>query len=240
MPRESHLLLSKGKPERDYRWNNTTKAEDLRAIKEIYEGQEIEVSYMSDISTYKPPPAYLRSKCGFESLALVLPQSDTHLTGVSWPTMLLFHILIMCEEGYIFEIAVRADDAFELCALYGGADSAQQWEQICRDGYAIHLGTNSDDFKTAQRRVARPQVYQFWQRLGRRSLRVPSSQVLEYFYPRVETARIVMSMSNVGSRPVASIVGLYPQIRCRGAIPGLAIMTPGPKLFCVNGSAKKF
>ncbi|KAF8192276.1 hypothetical protein K438DRAFT_1720588 [Mycena galopus ATCC 62051] len=240
--RLNHTCYSpKGSPNAAYFWNIGTKEEDLRAIKEIYEGQEIEVSYRPAISAYKPPPAYFRTKFGFECLCkgCTRPAAERHASDQRIlayntfvpsipdrmyqddPLALLNDIeaqlLIVCEEGYLFETAGRADDAFEICALYGDADSARQWEEICRDRFAIAFGTDSADFKGAQRRVSRPQDYAYWQRLGRRSLRGPSTKVLEYCYPR--TARAVVSMSDVHSRPVASMVGLCPRIRCRDAIP---------------------
>ncbi|KAJ6537988.1 hypothetical protein B0H19DRAFT_961802 [Mycena capillaripes] len=198
--RVNHTCYSpKASPNAAYIWNTRTKEEELRAIREIHEGQEIEVSYRSDITKYEPPPACLRRIFGFECLckgctrpAMERLASDQRIFaynvfvprlhsrfGQENPLQILkdieTQILIVCEEGYTFEIAGRADDAFELCAMYGDAASARHWEEICRDCYATHLGPNSDQFKTAQRLAARPQDYRAWQKLGKRNMKGPVS-----------------------------------------------------------------
>ncbi|KAJ7671718.1 hypothetical protein B0H17DRAFT_948260 [Mycena rosella] len=201
--RVNHTCYSpKASPNASYVWNKRAKEEELYAIREIHEGQEIEVSYTSDITIYEPPPAYLRSKFGFECLCkgCTRPAVERRISeqrilaynaivlhlhsrfGHENPLQILRdierQILIVCEEGYTFEIARRADDAFELCALYGDATSAQQWVEICRDCYAVYFGPNSELLKTAQRLAARPQDFREWKRLGSRVLAGPVSFIL--------------------------------------------------------------
>ncbi|KAJ7501542.1 hypothetical protein B0H11DRAFT_1855311 [Mycena galericulata] len=230
--RINHTCCSpKESPNSSYVWNRSAKEEELRAIREIHEGQEIEVSYTSDITNYEPAPAYLRRKFGFECgcKGCTRPAAERHISdqrilaynafvphlhsrfGQESPLQILkdieTQILIVCEEGFTFEIAGRAGDAFELCALYGDAASARRWEEICRDRYAMYLGPNSEEFKTAQRLAARPQDFRAWQMLGRRNLRGPSKHVVEYCYRKVETVPALPtepSISGVVSKPVAS------------------------------------
>ncbi|KAJ7080639.1 hypothetical protein B0H15DRAFT_953504 [Mycena belliarum] len=65
--RVNHTCYSpKGRPNAAYFWNVTTKEEELRAVADISEGQEIEVSYMEDIINYEDPTTLLRRKFCFE------------------------------------------------------------------------------------------------------------------------------------------------------------------------------
>jgi hypothetical protein len=169
----------------------------LRAIKEIQEGQEIEVSYMADIVYYKDPLAQLRQKFGFECSCQGCTRSPAQRTksneriraynefvnrlparfGLNDPLQILkdieAQILIICEEGYTGEVGIRAHDAFQLCAYYGDADSARHWEAICRDTHALYQGPESEEFDKARRLAAKPETFRAWQGLGRRKLRGP-------------------------------------------------------------------
>ncbi|KAJ7457147.1 hypothetical protein B0H11DRAFT_215853 [Mycena galericulata] len=196
--RVNHTCYSpKGGPNAAYFWNVETKQEELRAIKEIREGHEIEVSYMEDIVNYDSPLVVLRQKFGFEcscggctrpsaerlaSKIRILTYNnfvrDLPLRfGKDAPLQILkdidTQILTICEEGYTGEVGSRAHDAFQLCAYCGDSASAQRWEAICRDSHALYQGRESEEFKQAQRLAARPQDFRAWQQLGRRKLRGP-------------------------------------------------------------------
>ncbi|KAJ7847729.1 hypothetical protein B0H14DRAFT_3867398, partial [Mycena olivaceomarginata] len=242
--RVNHTCYSpNGGPNASYSWNSRTKEEDLRAVREIHEGQEVEVSYMSDITNYESPPAYLRREFGFECCCKGCTRPPAELLashqrilaynafvpevhsrfGKESPLQILkdleTQILILCEEGYTFEVAGRADDAFELCASYGDVASARQWEEICRDRYAIYLGTDSDDWKGAQRLAARPQDYVGWQKLGKRNLRGPSARILGYCHCNVETARDVSTESATSGGVAQSVAsGIKPTFNLPSAV----------------------
>ena len=170
----------------------------MRAIKEIQEGQEIEVSYMEDIENYKDPLAQLRQKFGFECSCQGCTRSPAQRTKskeriraynefvdrlparfglLNDPLQILkdieAQILIICEEGYTGEVGKRAHDAFQLCAYYGDADSARHWEAICRDSHALYQGPESEEFDRARKLAAKPETFRAWQGLGRRRLRGP-------------------------------------------------------------------
>ncbi|KAJ6615614.1 hypothetical protein B0H10DRAFT_2040251 [Mycena sp. CBHHK59/15] len=185
--RVNHTCYSpKASPNSAYFWNVSAKQEELRAIKEIHEGQEIEVSYMEDIANYEDPLAHLHRKFGFEcsckgctrpaaerraSKQRILAYNDFVLRlpfrfGQDNPLQILndieTQILIVCEEGYTGEVGARAHDAFQLCAYYGDAASARQWEAICRDCHALYQGPKTEVFDKAQRLAARPQDFRAW------------------------------------------------------------------------------
>ncbi|KAJ7474730.1 hypothetical protein FB451DRAFT_1464707 [Mycena latifolia] len=226
--RVNHTCYSpKSGPNAAYFWNVSAKEEELRAIKEIHEGQEIEVSYMEDIANYNDPTAHLRRKFGFEcscegcarsiierdeSKQRILAYNDFVLRlplrfGRDNPLQILKsieqQILIVCEEGYTGEVGARAHDAFQLCAYYGDAASARQWEAICRDCHALYHGEKSEGFEKAQRLAARPEDFRQWKGLGRKSLNGPSKQILEYCYPKVKTAQVAPNEAS-SSRVVPS------------------------------------
>ncbi|KAJ7264484.1 hypothetical protein B0H12DRAFT_1180374 [Mycena haematopus] len=90
------------------------------------------------------------------------------------------HISIICDEGYTGQIGSRAHDAFQLCAYYGDAVSARQWEAICRESHALYQGKDSEAFRKARGLAAKPQDFRAWSQLGKRNLKGPSKQVLEY------------------------------------------------------------
>ncbi|KAJ7111449.1 hypothetical protein C8R44DRAFT_856684 [Mycena epipterygia] len=231
--RVNHTCYSpKGSPNAAYFWNVGTKEEELRALKEIHEEQEIEVSYMEDISNYTDPLTKLHEKFGFtcSCKGCARPATERRASeqcilaynnfveclpsrfGPGNPLQILkdieTQILIICEEGYTGEVGNRAHDAFQLCAYYGDAASARKWEEINRDHHALYQGPNSEYFKQAQRLAAKPQdIGQRWRQLGRRNLKGPSKQVLEYFYPKGETAQTVPnegSSSNIVRTSAAS------------------------------------
>ncbi|KAJ6557270.1 hypothetical protein DFH09DRAFT_541455 [Mycena vulgaris] len=218
--RVNHTCYSpKASPNAVYIWNESAKEEELRALKEIHEGQEIEVSYTNNMANYEDPPIYLPKKFGFEcsckgctrplaeryasrqrifaynNFVLCLPLHFSMLPIVRNPLQVLkdleMQIVIICEEGFTSEVGSRAHEAFELCTFYGDATSARQWEEICCDCYALYNGRNSEIFKTAQTLAAKPQDFPSWKRLGRRNLKGPSTQVLEYCYPTFETTPAV-------------------------------------------------
>ncbi|KAF7358708.1 SET domain-containing protein [Mycena sanguinolenta] len=211
--RVNHTCYSPmGGPNSAYFWNDSTGKEELRAIKEIREGHEVEVSYMENAVNYEDPPAKLRRDYGFDcsckgcarSTAERATSQERIMTynnfvrdlpnrfGPGNPLLILKdiekHIIIICEEGYTGEIGSRAHDAFQLCAYYGDAASARQWETICRDSHALYHGKEWEGFTKAERLAAKPQDFRAWRQLGSRKLKGPNKQVLEYFYPKVETA----------------------------------------------------
>ncbi|KAJ7434924.1 hypothetical protein B0H11DRAFT_2116066, partial [Mycena galericulata] len=197
--RVNHTCFSpEGSPNSAYTWNEKIEEEELRAIKEISEGQEIEVSYMDveNMVDGKTPLEVLQEKFGFECSCqgCARPQAERlasnqrilryneFVRAFPWildndPLQILRElekqILIISEEGYTSEIGPRASDAFQLCASYGDAVSAQQWEEICRDNHALYHGIHSDSFKTAQKRAEKPQEYFAWQMSGIRRLKGP-------------------------------------------------------------------
>ncbi|KAJ7687815.1 hypothetical protein B0H17DRAFT_1135988 [Mycena rosella] len=212
--RVNHTCYSpKARPNAAYYWNTSSKEEELRALKEIHEGEEIQVSYMEDIQNYEDPLAQLRQKFAFDCSCpgCVRPAAERCASkerilaynnfverlpkrfGQENPLGILkdieTQILIICEEGYTSEIGSRAHDAFQLCAYYGDADSAQKWESISRDSHALYQGPTSEPFKESKKLAGKPQGFRAWQQLGRRKLRGPSKRVLEYFYPKDETTK---------------------------------------------------
>ncbi|KAJ6492239.1 hypothetical protein C8R45DRAFT_192924 [Mycena sanguinolenta] len=210
--RVNHTCYSPmGSPNAAYFWNSSTGEEELYAIKDIHEGVEIEVSYMEVLENYEDPPGKLRRTYGFECSCKGCARSPVarvrsteriqiyndfvdclqdRFFGPENPLKILAdiekHIAIICEEGYTGEIGARAHDAFELCAYYGDAANARQWEAICRDCWALYRGKESEACKKAQRLVDKPEDFTAWSKCGNRKLKGPSKQVLEYFYPKVE------------------------------------------------------
>ncbi|KAJ7147681.1 hypothetical protein C8R43DRAFT_953042 [Mycena crocata] len=165
--------------------------------KDIRKGQEIEVSYMENAENYRNPWAHLRETFGFECSCCGCTRPDAERKasekriyayndfvirlpgrfGKENPLLLLKdieeQILVICEEGYTGEIQARAHDAFQLCAYYGDADSARQWEAICRDRHALYQGVNTEPYENAKKLAAKPQDFRAWGGLGRRKLRGP-------------------------------------------------------------------
>ncbi|KAJ7186649.1 hypothetical protein C8R46DRAFT_980885 [Mycena filopes] len=206
--RVNHTCYSPlGAPNAAYFWNVDSQSEELWAIKDIHNGQELEVSYMEDVENYQNPRAHLRRRFAFEcscrGCTRPVPEqakSEGRILaynafvrdlpsrfGRDAPLQILKdienNILIICEEGYTGEIRGRAHDAFQLCAYYGDADSAKKWEEICRDYHLLYQG-RTKQFEQAQNLAAKPQGFRAWQQLGRRKLRGPSKEVLEYSYPK--------------------------------------------------------
>ncbi|KAJ7769327.1 hypothetical protein B0H16DRAFT_1365477 [Mycena metata] len=235
--RVNHTCYSpKGRPNAAYFWNVNSKHEELWAIKEIQAGQEIEVSYMEDIENYQNPLVLLRQKFGFQCSCPGCARSAAEQTeserrirayndfvrdlpsrfGPESPLEILrdieTQVLIICEEGYTGEVGARAHDAFQLCAYYGDADSAKKWEAICRDCHALYHG-RSESFEKARRLAAKPQDFRAWGQLGRRKLRGPSKQVLEYCYPETQMMTNA-TPSGIGSS--SSAVALTPQAVVEG------------------------
>ncbi|KAJ7493598.1 hypothetical protein FB451DRAFT_445967 [Mycena latifolia] len=115
-------------PNAAYFWNVDTKEEELRAIKQIDDAQEIEVSYMEDIVNYEESWALLLRKYGFQCSCegCVRPAAKRNANDFvrrfprvsSWRTPhrilkdIETQILIICEEGYTGEAGPRANDVF--------------------------------------------------------------------------------------------------------------------------------
>ncbi|KAJ6557527.1 hypothetical protein B0H19DRAFT_1376256 [Mycena capillaripes] len=219
--RVNHTCYSPmGTPNATYFWNTSSKEEELYAIEEIQDGQEIEVSYMPNASGFERPLERLRRSYGFEcscpgctrpaadrlaserhiasynefveSLPLRFGRDDPHHILKDIET----HILAICAEGWTGEVGARAHDAFQLCAYYGDAGSAQKWEAIARDSHALYQGPRSEEFKKAKGLAAKPESFRAWKQLGRRNLKGPSKEVLEAFYPaRVEPVSLVLNVA---------------------------------------------
>ncbi|KAJ7268402.1 hypothetical protein C8J57DRAFT_1131344 [Mycena rebaudengoi] len=227
--RVNHTCRSSlGSPNAAYFWNVNTKEEELRALKEIHEGQEIEVSYMEDIANYSDPRAHLKLKYGFicscrgctrptaekkSSTQRILTYNDfvrdlPGRFGPENPLQILEDIerqmIVVCEEGYTGEIGPRAHDAFQLCAYYGDAASGKQWEALCRDCHGLYQGPKSQEFKKSAKLAAKPETFRAWKQLGRRNLKGPSEQVLAYCNPTIEPPR---SLPNVVSSGAGSSLG---------------------------------
>ncbi|KAJ7354410.1 hypothetical protein DFH08DRAFT_691757 [Mycena albidolilacea] len=198
--RVNHTCYSpKGSPNASYFWNTISKEEELYAIKEIKAGEEIEVSYMSNVSDFKPPVQHLRETYAFECAcpgctrpAADLLASEKRIAaynsfvddlpsrfGPDNPLEILEdisrQILVISAEGWTSDIGSRAHDAFQLCASYGDAASARKWEAICRDSHALYQGRKSDSFKRAKDLATNPQSFHAWKQLGRRNLKGPVS-----------------------------------------------------------------
>ncbi|KAJ6474048.1 hypothetical protein C8R47DRAFT_1144610 [Mycena vitilis] len=233
--RVNHTCYSpKGSPNSTYFWNERTKCEELYAIKDIQEGQELEVSYNSNARSYGPPREHLREIYGFECscVGCTRPAAEQLASarrieaynsfvdrlparfGRDDPLRILKEIerqiLIICEEGYVGEVGQRARDAFQLCAYYGDAASARGWETICRDSHALYQGPTSEWFEKAQSLVTRPESFRGWKQLGARKLKGPSKEVVDWFYPAkvepVKTAPAVApSLQASGSEKDAPI-----------------------------------
>ncbi|KAJ7812370.1 hypothetical protein B0H14DRAFT_2856990 [Mycena olivaceomarginata] len=213
--RVNHTCYSpKGSPNASYFWNTISKEEELYAIKEIKAGEEIEVSYMSNVSDFKPPVQHLCEKYALSALVqdvlarlptCLHPRSELQHTIVLSTTLpsrfgpdnpleiledINRQILVISAEGWTSDIGSRAHDAFQLCASYGDAASARKWEAISRDSHALYQGRKSDSFKRAKDLATNPQGFHAWRQLGRRNLKGPSEEVLQCFYlSRVDTAQ---------------------------------------------------
>ncbi|KAJ7147696.1 hypothetical protein C8R43DRAFT_926195 [Mycena crocata] len=223
--RVNHTCCSpKSRPNAAYAWNNRTKQEDLYAIEQICAGQEIEVCYLG-VAEPTDFRIQLRNKFGFECSCpgCSRPEEERraseerrrgynnfissfafrfHLNPLQILNDIEKHVRIICEEGYRSEAGMRADDAFELCASFGDAASARQWEMIYRDSCALYKGIHSEAFTQAQKFVKRPQDYSRWGALRSMKLRGPSKEFLEYCYPRIIPHN--NSAPNSASEPVAS------------------------------------
>ncbi|KAJ6607845.1 hypothetical protein B0H10DRAFT_2070019, partial [Mycena sp. CBHHK59/15] len=172
--RVNHTCYSpKASPNAAYFWSVSAKQEELRAIKEIHEGQEIECSCKGCARPAAERHASKQRILAYNDFVRRLPLRF----GQDHPLQILkdieTQILIVCEEGYSSEVGARAHDVFQLCAYYGDAASARQWEEICRDCHALYQGSKSEVFDKAQRLAARPQDFRVWEGLGRRKLRGP-------------------------------------------------------------------
>ncbi|KAJ7111349.1 hypothetical protein C8R44DRAFT_677810 [Mycena epipterygia] len=255
--RVNHTCYSpKGSPNAVYFWNVSTKEEELRALKEIHEEQEIEVSYMNNPANYADPLTSLREKFGFNCsckgcarpaaercasqqriLAYKKFVDRLPLRFALSPDPLQIlddieaQILIICEEGYTGELCERARDVFQLCAYYGDEANARKWEEICRDTYALYQGPTSETVQRAQRLAAHPQAFEEWMQLGRRNLKGPSKQVLEYCYPKAETTQAgpnkasspgVLPPSTTSAQITPSSVSDSPRASCPSSLPTLA------------------
>ncbi|KAK7053564.1 SET domain-containing protein [Favolaschia claudopus] len=208
--RVNHTCFSpKGAPNASYFWNVNSKEEELRAIQDIREGQEIEVSYMSNASDYRDPLSHLRDNYTFDCSCpgCSRPASERRASaqkmfaynkwvddlprrfGPDNPLSILNdieeHIVSVCKEGWFGDVGRRAHDAFQLCAYYGDAESAQKWEAICRDSHALFHGEGSEEYKKSAALAADGRKFRAWSQLGRKKLRGPSQQVLNCFYPDV-------------------------------------------------------
>ncbi|KAJ7128303.1 hypothetical protein C8R44DRAFT_615647 [Mycena epipterygia] len=202
--RVNHTCSSpKGSPNAAYFWNVGTKEEELRALKEIREEQEIEVSYMSNPADYADPRTNLRARIGFNCSCKGCVRTPAERRASQQRTLaytkfvdrlpLRFalrqdplqilrdieaQILIICEEGYTGELCERAHDAFQLCAYYGDEANARKWAEIFRDNYTLCQGPTSETVKMAKRLAAKPQDSEEWMQLGRRNLKGPVSTLL--------------------------------------------------------------
>ncbi|KAJ7907911.1 hypothetical protein B0H13DRAFT_2662216 [Mycena leptocephala] len=220
--RVNHVCYSPmGGPNAAYYWNTSSKEEELHALKEIQAGQEIEVSYMADIEQCEDPPMYIREKFGFEcsckgcarpaaerqvsnqrirAYNVFISSLPAHI-GRTDPLQILKdierQIVIVCaEEGYTNQIGGCVDEAFQLCAYYGDADSMHKWLAMSRDFYALYHGPTSETCKGAQRLLAAPQTVSGWKRFGTRKLKGPSKKVLECWY-KDETSVLSKAPSSV-------------------------------------------
>ncbi|KAJ7181521.1 hypothetical protein C8R43DRAFT_1170458 [Mycena crocata] len=222
----------KGGPNAAYNWN-------LRSLKDIGEGQEIEVSYIADITDCGDldPPSYIRQRFGFDCTCKGCTRSvaDRRASNQRLRTYTAFvsafssrygrtdplrllkeietQIIIICgEEGYLGEIGYRAEEAFRLCALYGDVDSAGKWDAISRDFYALYHGPASE-----QGLAARPQEF------GTRKLKGPvilkSEKVLQCWYG-AETATAVLKETPGATAGASSSASGAPN--ASGSVPKLS------------------
>ncbi|KAJ7673874.1 hypothetical protein DFH06DRAFT_1467288 [Mycena polygramma] len=211
--RVNHKCRSpKATPNAVYSWNYETEEEELRALKDIHEGQEIEVTYLENV-TDEEPLQFLQSKFGFVcscpgcTRPIAEREASHHriltylafMNGLSdrfreHPLRLITEIeqqlLIICEEGYTGQLRECAHAAFRLCAYYGDLTNAQQWAAICRDTCGLYFGKDCRQFKELDRLSKEPQTFTGWHcaRATPKKLIGPSQRVLRYSYPKVEAA----------------------------------------------------
>ncbi|KAJ6472933.1 hypothetical protein C8R47DRAFT_1145764 [Mycena vitilis] len=201
-------------PNAVYTWNYETKEEELRALKDIHEGQEIEVTYLElENVTDEEPLQFLQSKFGFvcSCPGCARPIAEREASHHRILTYLVFmnglsdrfrepplrliteieqQLLIICGEGYTGQLRECAHAAFRLCVCYGDLTNAQQWAAICRDTCGLYFGKDSRQFKELDRLSKEPQTFPGWHcaRGAPKKLIGPSQRVLQYSYPEVEAA----------------------------------------------------
>lgn len=171
----------------------------LYAVLDIPAGAEIEVSYISDENTSDDIRAQLQLAFGFTCMC---PACDrpiearrrsaerirNYLTfvdvlptyfGLKPPLWILKTIedqtLVACEEGFIHGLGPRCHDAFQLCAYYGDAKHAAEWEAISRDMHILRTGKDAPEVESSARLAKDPRQFRAWGQLGRRTLRGPVS-----------------------------------------------------------------
>jgi hypothetical protein len=174
----------------------------LHAVLDISKGAEIEVSYisLSQVVANGGGTAFLREKFEFDctckgctrpaaerqaSTARLLAYSNfeknlptRYQTGYA-PKILIDieqQIQVACAEGHIFELGLRAHDAFQLCAMYGDAGSASQWEALFRDMWKVYKGSDCIEIREAESLVKHPRAFRQWGVLGHRKLSGPVSR----------------------------------------------------------------
>ena len=81
--------------------------------------------------------------------------------------------LIACEEGLIHELGARAHDAFQLCAMYGDAKHAAEWENLYCAAETLKHGADSPNALLASAKAKDPQASRHWAALGRKILSGP-------------------------------------------------------------------
>ncbi|KAI0348154.1 SET domain-containing protein [Trametopsis cervina] len=196
------------RPNANYYWNNVLGKEVLHAILDIEEGSEIEVNYVADERAGSDRRAYLESAFGFTCMcsACVRPFEERMQVATrvrqylefveelpSWfgskPPMWILnkieeYTIAACKDGLLHDIAARCHDAFQLCAYYGDATHAAEWEAISRDEYTVRNGRDEPAAARARRLAAHPQEFRAWAQLGRRKLKGPSDALKKWAYPK--------------------------------------------------------
>ncbi|KAJ7211985.1 hypothetical protein GGX14DRAFT_621194 [Mycena pura] len=174
----------------------------LSATEDIAAMEEITVSYLQYNIHTEDPFIYLRRKFGFECscLGCLRPASarqksverikDFRQFTDGLPARIALggplgdppkslldsiekYILMICAEGYVWQLGSCAHDAFQLCAFHGDADSASKWEALVRDSHEILQGADSPADQKSQKLAAFPKTFREWKVLGSQKLNGP-------------------------------------------------------------------
>ncbi|KAF9073282.1 hypothetical protein BDP27DRAFT_318515 [Rhodocollybia butyracea] len=200
-------------PNAAYCWDEPSGKELLHAIHDIHRNEEITVSYIHENSEASQDPlTFLRKHFGFDCSCrgCLRPAAERQHSAKRIKAFYQFddlvlevinskqyaplsilkdiekQLLIVCEEGYESLISRFSHNAFQLCALYGDAASASEWEALTRDMGMVYCGEKSKDVQESFGHAKDPSTHPAWGGftfLGKRKLHGPCKEIVAYCYP---------------------------------------------------------
>ncbi|KAI0348155.1 SET domain-containing protein [Trametopsis cervina] len=189
-------------PNAFFSWNDSQGKETLYATVDIQKGEEIEVMYIDETEPRVGGDcrAYMEREFGFTCMCPAcdrLPEERMQVAArtreyVAWrdnelpnsfgskpPLVILDRLeeytLRACADGFWHEIGPRCNEAYQLCAYYGDAVHAAQWEAINGTMQTICRGKDSVNAAESRRCVAHPGKFWAFGMFGKRQLRGPSA-----------------------------------------------------------------